>query len=257
MVSGQRRQWGQHPIEAFRFIPSALLQVVQQILVVGHHYSEGCGSGSRMASLEGEPMTDHDIADVRPALSAYLRQYLGHFSQKPIATHFDNTGRGWLSHRPRKSVEPIALACGTAARTLLPRQVADVFSHMLSDILGALVFLMRPVASRKGPRPPAYSVNVLAVLVRSARLIMALLRCIWVLLTSLIKPYWMPNSISRCLGIGIENVVDRRVFPTPSSINPSGEWHETLTFGSIGMASISTGSPLMEVMVARCRSCQC
>ena len=71
-------------------------------------------------------MIDHDIADVRPALSAYLRQFLGHFSQKPIATHFDNTCRRWLADLPRKSVEPIALVCGTAVRTL---QEFLVISH--------------------------------------------------------------------------------------------------------------------------------
>ena len=107
-----------------------------------------------MASLEGEPMIDHDIADVRPAFSAYLRRFSGSLSQKCIAKHFDNTGRGWLSHRPRKSVGPIALACGTAARTLLPRQVADVFSYMLSDILGAIGILDEASGLKKGTQTP-------------------------------------------------------------------------------------------------------
>lgn len=63
-------------------------------------------------------MTDPVIADLRPAFADYLKPYRGCFLQKRTAGHFDSYCRGLLSPPPRKGVEPIALACGTAVRTL-------------------------------------------------------------------------------------------------------------------------------------------
>src|SRR5829696_4886892 len=66
----------------------------------------------------GNPMTDQEIAELGPAFARYLGGYRDCFLQKRTATHFGNYCRGLLSDLPRKSVEPIALACGTAVRTL-------------------------------------------------------------------------------------------------------------------------------------------
>src|SRR3954454_17572632 len=63
-------------------------------------------------------MTDQEIADLGPAFGRYLARFRECFLQKRTAGHFDNYCRGLLSDLPRKSVEPIALACGTAVRTL-------------------------------------------------------------------------------------------------------------------------------------------
>ena len=63
-------------------------------------------------------MTDQEIAGLGPAFAGYLGRYRDCFLQKRTAVHFDNYCRGLLSDLPRKSVEPIALACGTAVRTL-------------------------------------------------------------------------------------------------------------------------------------------
>src|SRR3954464_1829929 len=63
-------------------------------------------------------MTEQEITDLGPAFAAYLRRFRDSFGQDRTARHFDTYCRGLLSDLPRKSVEPIALAAGTAARTL-------------------------------------------------------------------------------------------------------------------------------------------
>jgi SRSO17 transposase len=63
-------------------------------------------------------MTEQDIAGMTPAFASYLGRFRDCFIQKRTIAHFDNYCRGLLSDLPRKSVEPIALASGTAVRTL-------------------------------------------------------------------------------------------------------------------------------------------
>src|SRR5829696_1389722 len=63
-------------------------------------------------------MTDREIAALSPAFARYLGHFRGAFLHRRTAGHFDDYCRGLLSDLPRKSVEPIALACGTAVRTL-------------------------------------------------------------------------------------------------------------------------------------------
>jgi SRSO17 transposase len=63
-------------------------------------------------------MTEQQIADLGPAFAAYLRRFRDHLGQDRTAGHFGTFCRGLLSDLPRKSVEPIALAAGTAVRTL-------------------------------------------------------------------------------------------------------------------------------------------
>lgn len=63
-------------------------------------------------------MTEQEITALGPAFGSYLRRYRGHFAQDRTAQHFDTYCRGLLSDLPRKSIEPIALAAGTAVRTL-------------------------------------------------------------------------------------------------------------------------------------------
>src|SRR5262245_62858860 len=66
----------------------------------------------------GNPMTPQEIARLGPEFGSYLGRFRSCFLQKRTAAHFDNYCRGLLSDLPRKSVEPIALAAGTAVRTL-------------------------------------------------------------------------------------------------------------------------------------------
>src|SRR5947209_11798891 len=63
-------------------------------------------------------MTEQEITALGPAFAAYLRRFRRCFRQARTAAHFDAYCRGLLSELPRKSVEPIALASGTAVRTL-------------------------------------------------------------------------------------------------------------------------------------------
>ncbi len=100
-------------------------------------------------------MTQQEIAGLGPAFAGYLGRYRECFGQARVATHFGNYCRGLLSDLPRKTVEPIALACGTAARTLqeflvtanwdhesareqLQRHLAGVLNDLPDDGLGTV-----------------------------------------------------------------------------------------------------------------------
>src|SRR5262249_49870584 len=74
-------------------------------------------------------MTEQDIADLGPAFAGYLARYRRCFGQKRTAAHFDTYCRGLLSDLPRKSGEPIALAAGTAVRTLQEFLAAAKWDH--------------------------------------------------------------------------------------------------------------------------------
>src|SRR5438309_7614268 len=88
-------------------------------------------------------MTDQEITRVGTAFSAFLRRFRPCFGQDRTAGHFDDYCRGLLSDLPRKSVEPIALAAGTAVRTLQEFLVTATWDH-----LRARDTLQRDVAQR-------------------------------------------------------------------------------------------------------------
>src|SRR6266536_1932751 len=100
-------------------------------------------------------MTDREIAALGPAFASYLGRYRDCFLQQRTSGHFGSYCRGLLSDLPRKSVEPIALACGTAVRTLqeflataswdhggardlLQRHLAGVIADLPADRLGTV-----------------------------------------------------------------------------------------------------------------------
>jgi SRSO17 transposase len=74
-------------------------------------------------------MTEQEVAALGPAFAGYLRRFRRCFRQARTAAHFDAYGRGLLSDLPRKSVEPIALAAGTAVRTLQEFLVTAKWDH--------------------------------------------------------------------------------------------------------------------------------
>jgi SRSO17 transposase len=74
-------------------------------------------------------MTEREITALGPAFAAYLRRFRDSFGQGRTAAHFDTYCRGLLSDLPRKSVEPIALAAGTAVRTLQEFLVTARWDH--------------------------------------------------------------------------------------------------------------------------------
>jgi SRSO17 transposase len=106
-----------------------------------------------------------------PAFAGYLGRFRGCFGQKRTHAHFDNYCRGLLSDLPRKSVEPIALACGTAVRTLqeflvtanwdhesarerLHREMARVLDRLPDDPLGTVGVIDETSSVKKGDQTP-------------------------------------------------------------------------------------------------------
>jgi SRSO17 transposase len=75
-------------------------------------------------------MTPEQLLALGGAFAAYLRLFLGCFVQSRTAEHFFAYCRGLLSDLPRKSVEPIALTCGTAVRTLQEFLSKHVWHHL-------------------------------------------------------------------------------------------------------------------------------
>jgi len=63
-------------------------------------------------------MTPEEVAALGPAFAAYVREFEDCFVHDHTREHLHTYCRGLLSDLPRKSVEPIALASGTAVRTL-------------------------------------------------------------------------------------------------------------------------------------------
>jgi SRSO17 transposase len=116
-------------------------------------------------------MTDQEIAGIGAAFGSYLGRYRGCFLQQRIVAHFDNYCRGLLSDLPRKSVEPIALACGTAVRTLqeflvtahwdheaarglCQRHLAEVIAALPADPLGTVGVIDETSCVKKGDQTP-------------------------------------------------------------------------------------------------------
>ena len=116
-------------------------------------------------------MTDRDISRLGPAFSSYLGLYRGCFLQERIAGHFDDYCRGLLSDLPRKTVEPIALVCGTAVRTLqeflvtaswdhdlardtLQRHLAGILPTLPADPLGTVGVIDETSSVKKGEKTP-------------------------------------------------------------------------------------------------------
>jgi SRSO17 transposase len=92
-------------------------------------------------------MTEQEITDLGPAFASYLRRFRGCLGQDRTAAHFDTYCRGLLSDLPRKSVEPIALAAGTAVRTLQEFLATARWDHdqardaLQADLAGVLAGL--------------------------------------------------------------------------------------------------------------------
>lgn len=63
-------------------------------------------------------MTEKQLAGLGPEFTRFLGGFRSCFSRRPTFDHMGTYCRGLLSDLQRKSVEPIALAAGTAVRTL-------------------------------------------------------------------------------------------------------------------------------------------
>jgi len=93
-------------------------------------------------------MTPQEIAGLGPALTQFLRPLGGCFSECRLLDHIEIYCRGLLSDLDRKSVEPIALAAGSAVRAL------QVFlRHGVWDRQRLRDLLQQRVAQHHAPAP--------------------------------------------------------------------------------------------------------
>jgi SRSO17 transposase len=116
-------------------------------------------------------MTEQEIVNLGPAFAAYLRQFRDSLGQDRTAAHFDTYCRGLLTNLPRKRVEPIALAAGTAVRTLqeflvtarwdhdqardtLQRSLATVLAGLPADSLGTIGVIDETSSRKWGDQTP-------------------------------------------------------------------------------------------------------
>jgi SRSO17 transposase len=75
-------------------------------------------------------MTPEQMMAVGAAFAAFLRIFENCIAYQPTVEHLHSYCRGLLSDLPRKSIEPIALACGTAVRTLQEFLRDHVWDHV-------------------------------------------------------------------------------------------------------------------------------
>jgi SRSO17 transposase len=116
-------------------------------------------------------MTERQIRELGPAFARFLGGFRRFFAQARTAGHFADYCRGLLSDLPRKSVEPIALASGTTARTLqeflktvawdhhgarghLQRLIADALPAFPGAGLGTAGVIDETSARKKGDKTP-------------------------------------------------------------------------------------------------------
>jgi len=75
-------------------------------------------------------MTPKQVLALGAAFAAYLRIFEDFIAYRPTVEHLHSYCRGLLSDLARKSIEPIALACGTAVRTLQEFLRDHVWDHL-------------------------------------------------------------------------------------------------------------------------------
>ncbi len=103
-------------------------------------------------------MTTDEIAGLAPAFSEYLRSFRPCFPYTPSFRHLGTYCRGLVSDLARKSVEPIALAAGCAARTLQQFLTDYVWDHD-----GVLNRIQRRIVTDHLPAPGQPAADELGV----------------------------------------------------------------------------------------------
>ena len=97
-------------------------------------------------------MTAEQLAGLGPAFSAYLSSFRPCFPRCESFAHLDTYCRGLVSDLPRKSVEPMALAAGTAVRTL-----QEFLTHHVWDHDALLARMQRRIVENHLPAPSGRS----------------------------------------------------------------------------------------------------
>jgi len=116
-------------------------------------------------------MTPEQMLVLGTAFAAYLRLFEDCIAYRPTAEHLHAYCRGLLSDLSRKSIEPMALACGTAVRTLqeflrdhvwdqfrmrdqLQRRLAGQPALSAADELGTIGVIDETSVAKKGKKTP-------------------------------------------------------------------------------------------------------
>src|SRR5205085_6157244 len=116
-------------------------------------------------------MTPEQLVALGSAFANYLREFDDCFAQDRTREHLHTYCRGLLSDLPRKSVEPIALAAGTAVRTLqeflrdhvwdqnrlrkqLQQRLAQSAPAADADDLGCVGLIDETSQAKKGTKTP-------------------------------------------------------------------------------------------------------
>lgn len=116
-------------------------------------------------------MTPKQVRALSPAFTAYLRIFGVCIVSRPTVEHLHSYCRGLLSDLPRKSIEPIALACDTCVRTLQAFLRSHVWDHLgmrdlfqrwvagrpamsAADDLGTIGVIDETSAAKKGTKTP-------------------------------------------------------------------------------------------------------
>jgi SRSO17 transposase len=116
-------------------------------------------------------MTEQEVRDLGPALDNFMEPYLYCCGYTQTFGHLKAYCRGLLSDLPRKSVEPIALACGIPVRTMqeflrdhvlnrfkmadrVQQDAASLLDTLDHDGLGTIGIVDETGVPKKGERTP-------------------------------------------------------------------------------------------------------
>ena len=116
-------------------------------------------------------MTPEQLRALGIAFTGYLQFFANCFVHERTVQHLHGYCRGLLSDLPRKSIEPMALACGTAVRTLQEFLRDHVWDHLrlrdqwqqrlaqlpmlgVADSLGTIGVIDETSTAKKGTKTP-------------------------------------------------------------------------------------------------------
>ena len=90
--------------------------------------------------MRSSMMTAEQIASLQPALCTLIQRFRPHFNRPATFEHFQCYLLGLMADLKRKSIEPIALAAGTAVRSLQEFLAFFVWDHQrVNDQLQRMV----------------------------------------------------------------------------------------------------------------------
>ena len=184
-------------------------------------------------------MTPEQVIALGTSFAVFLRLFEGCIAYQPTVAHLHSYCRGLLSDLPRKSVEPIAVACGAAVRTLqeflrdhvwdhfgmrdlLQRRLVDHRALTAADDLGTIGVIDETSTAKKGAKTPGVHRQYCGARGKVENCIVTV-HLGWRAACS--KHSSMPLCSCPSAGATIVSVAEKRPFPTTSSIVPNGGSH--------------------------------